>query len=61
MELPVGSGNFSHYVEGLQTVKSPEDIFDEIEQRTGMCLKELSEEELDAQIAEVTSRIIDWL
>jgi len=61
MELPIGSNQFQHYCEGLQTTDSPEDILDQIEQRTGKCINEFSAEELDAQIAEITSSIIAWL
>jgi hypothetical protein len=32
-----------------------------VEQRTGKCLNEFSDEELDAQIIEVTSHIFGWM
>ena len=61
MELPIGSKEFQHFCEGLQTTESPENILDEIEQRTGMSINEFSPEELDLQIEAITHRIIGWV
>lgn len=60
-ELPIGSEKFQHFCEGLQTTESPEDIYDQIEQRTGMCINEFSPEELETQIDAVSHRVIGWV
>lgn len=60
MELTNGSDAFSAYCEGLQTTDSPEDLLIAIEEHTQCSITELSEGELELELATVTRRTIVW-